>query len=125
MIEKAFVMSYLDEKRDIPGTILFDGKMARQGFGLNKLCYSLNNEEGRAAFSADEQACCDKYGLTEAQKKAIADRDVLKLLELGGSIYYLAKFAGYLGLNVQDIGAQQTGMTVEEFKAKLVEQGQS
>ncbi|GAB1257908.1 protocatechuate 4,5-dioxygenase subunit alpha [Aurantivibrio plasticivorans] len=118
-------MSYLDEKRNIPGTILFDGKMARKGYGLNKLCYSLNDAEGRAAFAADEQACCDKYGLTEEQKKAIADRDVLKLLELGGSIYYLAKFAGYIGLNVQDIGAQQTGMTVEEFKAKLVEQGQS
>ncbi|MFW9594122.1 MAG: protocatechuate 3,4-dioxygenase, partial [Macromonas sp.] len=34
--------------------------------------------------------------------------------------YYLAKFAGIFGLNMQDIGAQQTGMTVEAFKAKLV-----
>ena len=37
---------------------------------------------------------------------------------------YLAKFAGIFGLNMQDIGAQQTGMTVEEFKAKLVAAGQ-
>jgi len=34
-------------------------------------------------------------------------------------VYYLAKFAGIFGLNVQDIGAQQTGMSVEAFKAKL------
>ncbi len=32
---------------------------------------------------------------------------------------YLAKFAGIFQLNVQDLGAQQTGVTVEEFKAKL------
>ena len=34
-------------------------------------------------------------------------------------VYYLAKFAGIFGLNVQDIGAQQTGMSIEAFKAKL------
>jgi protocatechuate 4,5-dioxygenase alpha chain len=43
---------------------------------------------------------------------------------LGGSIYYLAKFVGMLGLNMQDIGAMQTGMSVEEFKQKLVRAGE-
>ena len=32
----------------------------------------------------------------------------------------VAKLAGILGLNVQDVGAQQTGMTVEAFKARLL-----
>ena len=68
-------------------------------------------------------AYCDKYGLTEAQKTAIKERDVLGLIAEGGSIYYLAKFVGMLGLNMQDIGAMQTGMTVEEFKQMLVEAG--
>ena len=53
------------------------------------------------------------------RKQAIADRDVLKLIEEGGSIYYLAKFVGMLGLNMQDIGAIQTGVTLEEFNQKL------
>jgi protocatechuate 4,5-dioxygenase alpha chain len=53
----------------------------------------------------------------------VKNRNVLELLEAGGNIYYLAKFAGILGLNVQDIGAQQTGMSVEAFKAKLVAAG--
>ena len=35
----------------------------------------------------------------------------------------IAKLAGILGLNVQDIGAQQTGMSVEAFKEKLVAAG--
>ena len=37
------------------------------------------------------------------------ERNVLKLIEAGGNVYYLAKLAGIFGLNVQDIGAQQTG----------------
>ena len=50
-------------------------------------------------------------------------RDVLSLLEAGGNIYYLAKLAGIFHLGVQDIGAQQTGVTLEELKAKLREAG--
>ena len=46
----------------------------------------------------------------------------LQLIEAGGNAYYLAKLAGILGLNVQDIGAQQTGMSVEAFKQKLLDQ---
>ena len=43
-----------------------------------------------------------------------------RLIRAGGNIYYLAKFAGIFGLNVQDLGAQQTGMSVDAFKAKLI-----
>ena len=50
-------------------------------------------------------------------------RNVLKMIEAGANIYYLAKLAGIFGLNVQDIGAQQTGMTVDAFKEKLVAAG--
>ena len=48
---------------------------------------------------------------------------MLQLIAAGGNIYYLAKFAGILGLDVQDIGAQQTGMTKDAFKAMLAEAG--
>jgi len=116
-------MSYLDNP-PIPGTIFFDGKAARKGYGLNKMCYSLNEQAARDEFAQDEMQYCDKYGLTDAQKQAIHDRDILGLLKLGGSIYYLAKFAGYLKLNMQDIGAIQTSMTVDEFKQKLVQAGE-
>ncbi len=48
----------------------------------------------------------------------------IRNIEEGGNIYYLAKLAGILGLNVQDVGAQQTGKTVDEFKAMLLAQGE-
>ena len=50
-------------------------------------------------------------------------RNVLALIAAGGNVYYLAKLAGIFGLSVQDIGAQQTGMSVEAFKDKLLAAG--
>lgn len=108
---------------EIPGTPIFDGKRARKGYALNKMCFSFNNAENRAAFLKDEDAYCAKYGLNPQQREAVRRRDVLAMIEAGGNIYYLAKLAGIFGLGVQDIGAQQTGMTVDAFKAKLAAAG--
>lgn len=110
-------------KPAIPGTTLFDGAQARKGYALNKMCYSFNAAENREAFVRDEDAYCAKYGLNDEQRAAIRHRNVLELIAAGGNIYYLAKFAGIFGLDVQDVGAQQTGMTKDAFKAMLVEAG--
>jgi protocatechuate 4,5-dioxygenase alpha chain len=111
------------EHHDIPGTVIFDGEQARKGYALNKMCFSFNDAVNRSEFVKDEDAYCAKYGLNAEQRQAIRERSVLKLIAAGGNVYYLAKFAGILGLNVQDIGAQQTGMTVEAFKEKLAAAG--
>jgi protocatechuate 4,5-dioxygenase, alpha chain len=107
----------------IPGTILFEGDLARKGLPLNRMCFSFNSAENRAAFLKDEDAYCERYGLTPEQRAAVKSRDVLAMLRAGGNIYYLAKLAGIFGLNVQDIGAQQTGMSVDAFKDKLAAAG--
>ena len=104
----------------IPGTTPFDGEQAKKGYALNKMCFSFNTAENRAAFKQDEEAYMKKYNLTEPQAAAIRARNVLQLIDAGGNAYYLAKFAGIFGLDMQDIGAQQTGMTKDQFKAKLV-----
>ena len=110
-------------RHHIEGTTLFDGDQAQKGYALNRMCFSSNSAENREAFCRDEDAYCDKYNLTAKQRAAVKSRNVLKLIEAGGNVYYLAKLAGILGLNVQDIGAQQTGMSVEAFKEKLVAAG--
>lgn len=104
----------------IPGTTPFDGEQAKKGYALNKMCFSFNDEVNRDAFLADEEAYMKKFGLNEQQAAAIRARNVLQLIEAGGNAYYLAKFAGIFKLDMQDIGAQQTGMTKDEFKAMLV-----
>lgn len=103
----------------IPGTYIFDGALAVKGYALNKMCFSFNDAANREAFKRDEDAYCAKFGLNAEQRAAIRSRDVLALLAAGGNVYYLAKFTGIFGLGVQDIGAQQTGVSVEAFKAKL------
>jgi protocatechuate 4,5-dioxygenase, alpha chain len=107
----------------IEGTTPFDGEQARKGYALNKMCFSFNDAANRAAFLKDEDAYMRHYGLTDTQQAAIRSRQVLQLLAAGGNAYYLAKFAGIFGLDMQDIGAQQTGMSKEQFKAKLVAAG--
>jgi len=104
---------------EIPGTTLFDGHLARKGYALNKMCFSFNDAANREAFQRDEDAYCTRYGLNDEQRAAIKARNVLALIAAGGNVYYLAKFAGIFGLDVQDIGAQQTGMTKEAFQAML------
>jgi protocatechuate 4,5-dioxygenase, alpha chain len=109
--------------QNIPGTTLFDGAQARKGYALNKMCFSFNEKRNRDEFVRDEDAYCARYGLNDEQRAAIRTRDVLGLIAAGGNVYYLAKFAGILGLDVQDLGALQTGISKEEFKARLVAAG--
>jgi protocatechuate 4,5-dioxygenase alpha chain len=106
-------------RAEIPGTYLFDGRLAQRGYALNKMCYSFNDAANRAEFLRDQDAYCTKFGLSDEQRAGVRNRDVLALLAAGGNVYYLAKFTGIFGLGVQDIGAQQTGMSLEAFKAKL------
>ena len=108
----------------IPGTTLFDGAQAQKGYALNRMCFSFNSADNRDAFLADEEGYMRHYGLNAQQADAIRRRDVLGLLAAGGNVYYLAKFAGILKLDVQDLGAAQTGMTKEAFKAMLVKQNE-
>ncbi len=110
-------------KYEIPGTTIFDGAEAQKGYALNKMCMSFNDAANRTEFLRDEDAYCTRYGLNEQQREAIRRRDVLALVAAGGNAYYLAKFAGIFGLDMQDIGAQQTGMTKDEFQAMLVAAG--
>jgi protocatechuate 4,5-dioxygenase alpha chain len=105
----------------IYGTYIFDAEAAKKGYNLNKMCFSFNEKANREAFLKDEDAYCAKFKLNPEQREAIRNRNVIDLIEAGGNVYYLAKFAGIFGLGVQDIGAQQTGMTLEAFKAKLQE----
>ncbi len=107
-------------KRAIPGTLVFDGDAAQHGYALNAMSYSFNSAENRQAFAADEEAYMERFKLTDEQRQAVRTRNVLGMLAAGGNVYYLAKLAGILGLNVQQLGALQTGMSLDQFKANLL-----
>lgn len=107
---------------DIPGTIVFDGRRSRRGYALNTFLMSLNDAGNREAFRADEAAYLDRYALDPDQRDAVLRRDWLRLLELGGNIYYTYKLAACDGMTFQDLAGEQTGMSAEAF-AEMMRSG--
>lgn len=111
------------EYDDIPGTFVFDGEHSRKGYSLNMFCMSLNEEANREAFKADEAAYLGRFELTDDQRQAVLDRDWLRLLELGGNIYYTFKLAACDGLTMPELGGAMSGISGEEFTAMMVAGG--
>lgn len=108
---------------DIPGTYVFDGAHSRQGYALNMFCMSLNDGENREAFRADPDTYLDRYPMTVEQRRAVTDRDWLRMLQLGGNIYYTFKLAIFDGLSMQDVGAMMSGVDTETFAQMMVDGG--
>jgi protocatechuate 4,5-dioxygenase alpha chain len=66
---------------------------AMKGYALNKMCHSFNRADNRAAFLADPDAYCDRYGLNEEERAAIRSRRLGDLVAAGGNPYFVSKFA--------------------------------
>ena len=115
--------SIVREYDDIPGTFVFDGRRSREGYWLNMFCMSLRDQENRDAFRADEQGYLDRYQLTPEQRDAVLTRDWLRMLELGGNIYYTFKLAACDGMTFQQLAAKQTGVSEEEYVGMMLAGG--
>jgi protocatechuate 4,5-dioxygenase alpha chain len=107
-----------------PGTYVYDGEVARRGFGLNKFAYSLADRNAREAFLADESAYLDRFDLTPEQRDAVLRRDWLALVQLGGNIYYIFKLTA-LGspMKMSELGAAQVGLQHDEFVRRNTARG--
>jgi protocatechuate 4,5-dioxygenase alpha chain len=86
---------------------------------LNRLCGSLKDAENRERFKADEASYCETYGLRTEQRDAVLRRDWNRMMELGGSIFYVFKLAMVDQKSMQYLGGVFTGMTTEEFAQAL------
>lgn len=111
------------EYDDIPGTFVFDGRRSRQGYPLNSMCMSLNDPANREEFVRDVEGYMDRFGLSDEQKAAVRERDWLRMLELGGNIYFTFKIAILDGLTMQHVGASMSGVTFEEFQQMMLDGG--
>ena len=107
----------LDRDHPIPDTSVFDGRMSRRGYRLNRMCGTLNTPENRAAFKADEEGYMAKFGLTELEKTLVRKRDFAGLIEAGGNIYFVMKLGFCTGNGLYRMGAQMRGETYEQFLA--------
>lgn len=110
---------------DIPGTYVFDADRSREGYWLNQFCISLRKAENRAAMKADPEAHMASFAMTEDQKQAVRDRAWNRLLELGGNIYYTSKLAAFDGIVFQDLAAEMSHMSRDDYRAMMVAGGRS
>ena len=115
----------MPEFADIPGTSVFNGNRARQGYHLNQFCMSLMKAANRERFLADEAAYLAEWRLTERQRQAVVDRDYGALLTQGGNILFIIKIAATDGRSVQSVVASFTGQTQEEYAAMMVAGGRA
>lgn len=111
------------EYEDIPGTYVFDGRRARQGYALNKFLKTLDQQECRDEFRRGEVVYLDKFDLSDEQRRAVLERDWNGLLELGGNVFYIWKLCVFDGRSMQYMGGQMSGMTEEEFRQMMLNGG--
>lgn len=110
---------------DIPGTYVFDGKRCRAGYELNMFCMSLANEANRDAMRADPNGYLDDWDLTPEQRESIEKRQWLRMLQLGGNVYYTFKLAAFDGMTFRHLAAGMTGVTIEDFNEMMANGGRS
>lgn len=110
---------------DIPGTRVFTPEMCQLGYELNMFCMSLNKAENREAFRKDEAAFLDTFKLTDEQKEAVLKRQWLKMLDLGGNIYYTFKIAAFDRKSMQHVGGKMSNITEDEFREMMLSGGRS
>lgn len=110
---------------DLPGTTIFTIEKSRAGFHLNQFCMSLRSEENRTRFLADERTYLDEWEMTEAQKKAVLDRDFQAMLDHGGNVYFLSKIFASEGKSYVQAVSTMTDMNVEEYQAMMIAGGRN
>ena len=69
----------------------FHAEAAQKGYQLNRMCHTLNKAENRAAFAADPEGYCERFGLNEEERAGVLARDKKRMFAAGGNMYFLAK----------------------------------
>lgn len=113
--------------REIPGTYVFDIERSQMGYGVNQFCETLNTDYGREQFLNNEENYLRTFDMSEEQIEAIMKRDLNKILELGGNIYYVFKIGAVLGLSIQTTSGMMSRppMSEKEFQEMMLKGGRS
>ena len=93
--------------------------LASSQIALNKMCSSLITKDNQKRFRAFPEFYCREYGLSLEQIHAVTDLDIIRLLNLGGSVCNLEKLTRTYGLDILNLCAEQTGKTIDEVKTIL------
>jgi protocatechuate 4,5-dioxygenase alpha chain len=103
--------------KPIPDTSLFDLRVSRRGYRLNKLCGSLCSPANREEFKRDEETYMNLFSLLEGEKRLIRSRDFAGMIAAGMNIYFMLKIGSVTGNSLYRMGAQMRGESYEQFLA--------
>lgn len=78
-------------------------------YGMNQAMAELHLAANREAFSSDPDAYLERFELTDDERRAVREKDVLALWDMGAQPYILRGFQ------------RRTGITDEAFNAALSE----
>jgi protocatechuate 4,5-dioxygenase alpha subunit len=101
--------------KPIADTSIFDLRLSRRGFRLNKMCASLCTPENREAFKRDEEGYMARFALSEEEKALIRKRDFQAMIDAGMNIYFMIKVGSVTGNGLYKMGAQMRGESYEQF----------
>jgi len=86
---------------------------------------SLMKAENRKRFLADEDAYLAEWPMTNQQREGVRDRDLNRLIALGGNIYFLAKLGATDGKTYVEIVSSMTENNPEQHTQMMLNGGRS
>ena len=102
-------------RKEIPDTSIFDLRLSRRGYRLNKMCAALCSAADRESFKRDEEAFMTRFALSEKEKALVRNRDFAGMIEAGMNIYFMLKIGSATGTSLYRMGAQMRGESYEQF----------
>ena len=96
---------------------------ARRAFQLNRFLVALRLQEFRTLFQQDEEACMQRFCLTDQERDMVRNRAYREMLDYGASVVALGKAGVALGATLIERGAAECNLTAAEFLARKKAQG--
>jgi protocatechuate 4,5-dioxygenase, alpha chain len=100
-------------------TISQSSGLPRRGESINRLCRALADPAERREFQRSEAVFCLRFGLDVTARRAIKERDYLRLIELGAHVAQLDHLAALSGLNTLQAIERSIGISASALLGEL------
>ena len=104
-------------RQPIPGTTLFDGDQARKGYALNKMCFSFNSADNRAAFKADEAGYMARYETPAGKPAGITEANDYARAFARSRPMDATEIAHRLRMDAADLSRNENGLHPDRYRA--------
>lgn len=111
--------SNVDLSLEAPSVYLFTGEICTRSYKLNRFAFDFKFPKIRDRFAREPEALMTEYGLTDAEKQLVRDRDWTGLVAAGGNHFNIIKIAAAVGESHLHVGAHMVGADWDEFKHTL------